>query len=49
MKDHYLMFAAYNAWANDILYKTVAKLSDEQFHQDCGAFLALFTALSITF
>ena len=38
MKDHYLMFAAYNAWANDILYKAVAKLSDEQFHRDCGAF-----------
>ena len=38
MKEHYLMFAAYNVWANDILYNAVAKLSDEQYRKDCGAF-----------
>lgn len=38
MKDHYLMFAAYNKWANDILYNAVAELSDEQYRKDCDAF-----------
>lgn len=38
MKNHYLMFAAYNKWGNDILYDAVAKLSDEQYRKDCGAF-----------
>ena len=38
MKDHYLMFAAYNAWANTILYKAVGELSDEQYRKECGAF-----------
>lgn len=38
MKDHYLMFAAYNVWANNILFNAVSELSDEQYHKECGAF-----------
>lgn len=34
------MFAAYNQWANNILYQAVAELSSEQYHRDCGAFFA---------
>ena len=36
--DHYRMFAHYNAWANDRLYETAARLSGEQYRADRGAF-----------
>jgi len=32
------MFAAYNAWANARIYEAAAKLSDEEYRADCGAF-----------
>jgi hypothetical protein len=32
------MFAHYNAWANDRLYETAARLSGEQYRADRGAF-----------
>jgi uncharacterized damage-inducible protein DinB len=38
MLDHYRMFAAYNAWANRTLYDEVAKLDDETYRRNFGAF-----------
>ncbi len=38
MRDHYLMFANYNKWANQLLYADVAHLPDHQYRQDLGAF-----------
>jgi len=38
MKDHYLMFAHYNQWANRLLYTAAAQLSDDQYREDLGAF-----------
>jgi uncharacterized damage-inducible protein DinB len=36
--DHYRMFAHYNAWANARVYEAAARLSDEQYRADRGAF-----------
>ena len=38
MKAHYSAFARYNQWANRRLYDTAARLTDEQYRADCGAF-----------
>ncbi len=38
MKNHYRMFAAYNAWANRALYDAIANLADEDYRLDRGAF-----------
>lgn len=38
MTEHYRMFAAYNAWANERLYDAAAKLSDADYRADRGAF-----------
>jgi uncharacterized damage-inducible protein DinB len=38
MKDRYLMFAGYNAWANRRLYDAAAQLSDADYRADRGAF-----------
>jgi uncharacterized damage-inducible protein DinB len=38
MKSHFTMFAAYNAWANTMLYSAVAKLPDEDYRLDRGAY-----------
>jgi uncharacterized damage-inducible protein DinB len=38
MKEHYRMFAAYNAWANRRLYDAAAALSDEDYRAERGAF-----------
>lgn len=38
MKQHFMMFAAYNQWANQRLYDAAAHLSDEEFNRDTGAF-----------
>ena len=38
MKNHFRMFAAYNAWANRHLYAAVSKLPDEDYRLDRGAF-----------
>jgi len=35
---HFRMFAHYNAWANARLYEAAARLSDEQYRADRGAF-----------
>ncbi len=38
MLAHFRMFAAYNGWANRLLYQAAERLSDEQFRADRGAF-----------
>ena len=38
MKQHFAMFAAYNAWANRVLYACAAKLPDSDYRADRGAF-----------
>jgi uncharacterized damage-inducible protein DinB len=38
MKDHYAMFAGYNAWANRRVYDAAAALPDPQYREDRGAF-----------
>lgn len=38
MLERYRMFAAYNAWCNQRLYDTAAKLSDADYRKDRGAF-----------
>jgi uncharacterized damage-inducible protein DinB len=38
MKDHFVMFAAYNRWANERLYEAASKLPDADYRADRGAF-----------
>ena len=38
MTEHYLMFAGYNAWANERLYAAAEKLTDAEYNTDRGAF-----------
>lgn len=38
MQDHFAMFAAYNAWANRLLYEAAAALPPEQLTENKGAF-----------
>ncbi|PSJ61210.1 DinB family protein [Pseudaminobacter soli (ex Li et al. 2025)] len=38
MKQHFMMFAAYNAWANQRIYDAAAELTEEELHRDTGAF-----------
>ncbi|MHA6643222.1 DinB family protein [Mesorhizobium sp. A623] len=38
MKRHFMMFAAYNQWANSRIYDAAADLNDEEFSRDTGAF-----------
>lgn len=38
MLQHYRRFAGYNAWANRQIYDAVAKLSDDDYRRDLGAF-----------
>jgi uncharacterized damage-inducible protein DinB len=38
MKKHFMMFAAYNRWANGRIYDAAAQLSEEAFARDTGAF-----------
>ena len=38
MKPRYVMFAAYNRWANERLYDAAAKLNDTDYRADRGAF-----------
>lgn len=38
MKKHFSMFAAYNAWANERIYKAARALSREDYLADHGAF-----------
>ncbi|WP_309083974.1 DinB family protein [Chelativorans sp.] len=38
MKRHFEMMAAYNRWANGLLYDAAAGLTNEEFTRDVGAF-----------
>jgi uncharacterized damage-inducible protein DinB len=38
LKQHFSMFAAYNAWANERLYEAARSVSPELYHTDQGAF-----------
>ena len=38
MKERYIQFAGYNAWANRRIYDVAATLSDEEYRADKGAF-----------
>ena len=38
MLQHFRRFAAYNAWANALVYAAAAELSDEEYRRDLGAF-----------
>jgi uncharacterized damage-inducible protein DinB len=38
MKRHFMMFAAYNQWANSRIYAAAADLSEDEFSRDTGAF-----------
>lgn len=38
MKQHFAMMAAYNKWANALIYDAAAELNDEEFLRETGAF-----------
>jgi len=38
MKDHFEMFAAYNQWANGVIYGAARELSDDELNRNQGAF-----------
>lgn len=38
MKQHFAMMAAYNKWANALMYDAAAALSDEEYRRETGAF-----------
>jgi uncharacterized damage-inducible protein DinB len=38
MRKHFSMFAAYNRWANTVVYDAAASLTDEELNRDTGAF-----------
>lgn len=44
MNDHFQMFAAYNAWANRLIYDAAATLTDEELRTDKGAFFGSLLA-----
>jgi uncharacterized damage-inducible protein DinB len=45
--EHYRMFAAYNAWANRLVYDAAAALDEEELNRDTGAFFrSLFGTLN---
>lgn len=45
--QNYQMLAAYNAWANRLIYAASADLTDEELHRDTGAFFgSVFGTLS---
>ena len=38
MIDHFKMFAAYNQWANAVIYDAAAELTEPEYRQETGAF-----------
>ena len=38
MKQHFMMFAAYNQWANARIYEAAAQLVADEFERNTGAF-----------
>ena len=45
MRDHFIMFANYNGWANYKLYHAAAELSVEDYNRDCSV---AFTSMNGT-
>jgi uncharacterized damage-inducible protein DinB len=43
VKQHFRMFAAYNAWANAQLYAAAADLTEAELNRDTGAFFKSMT------
>ncbi|MCG8270560.1 DinB family protein [Aquamicrobium sp. NLF2-7] len=37
MKQHFMMFAAYNRWANARIYDAASELGEDEFQRDVGA------------
>jgi uncharacterized damage-inducible protein DinB len=44
MKQHFRMFAAYNRWANDIVYEAATLLTEDEANRDTGAFFGSLIA-----
>ncbi|MCZ8543337.1 DinB family protein [Mesorhizobium qingshengii] len=44
MRQHFMMFAAYNQWANNRVYDAAAELDEEEFNRDVGAFFGSMMA-----
>lgn len=38
MQQHFRMFAAYNRWANALVYDAAARLTEDELAHGCGAF-----------
>lgn len=38
MKEHFVLMATYNAWANARMYRMASQLSDEQYRRDVSAY-----------
>lgn len=38
MRQHFMMLAAYNQWANERIYEAAADLDEDEFGRDAGAF-----------
>ena len=38
MRQHFQMFAAYNRWANGVVYETAAELNEAELNRNAGAF-----------
>ena len=47
MRPHFQMFAAYNRWANSLLYEAAGQLDEDELHRDAGGFFgSLFGTMS---
>jgi uncharacterized damage-inducible protein DinB len=44
MKQHFMMFAAYNQWANGRIYDAAAGLDEEEFNRNVGTFFGSMMA-----
>ena len=44
MRQHFMMFAAYNQWANGRIYDAAADLDDEEYSRNVGAFFGSMMA-----
>ncbi|MGV3552356.1 DinB family protein [Rhizobium sp.] len=44
MKDHFEMYAAYNSWANGVVYKAAGELTEAELSSDRGAFFGSMIA-----
>lgn len=47
MRQHFQMFAAYNRWANTLLYEAAGRIDSEELNRDVGGFFgSLFATMS---